>query len=213
MAGLGGGSSAGRAPRSQCGGREFDPPPLHQKLTPNPSRLGVSISASRKPRGVRAYSACAGGVHGLGRRAAGLTLFCPLFSQNLHQLFRRGTRRLRCSSNTYARAMGSGLLACLHEQNCRASNRKLARPTPESSLGRKRIVAVAVALTDLPVSSLDEQLTLLVDGDAPCAANRLSLRIMDRCDAFVTFSPHTPLITAIDGYNPLNISGHYKYST
>jgi hypothetical protein len=24
-----GGSSAGRAPRSQCGGREFDPPPLH----------------------------------------------------------------------------------------------------------------------------------------------------------------------------------------
>ena len=26
-----GGSSAGRAPRSQCGGREFDPPPLHNK--------------------------------------------------------------------------------------------------------------------------------------------------------------------------------------
>ena len=66
----------------------------HQNLTPNPSRLGVFISASRKPRGVRAHSACAGGGHGLGHRAAGLTLFCPLFSQNLHQLFRSGTRTL-----------------------------------------------------------------------------------------------------------------------
>jgi hypothetical protein len=27
-----GGSSAGRASRSQCEGREFEPPPLHQKL-------------------------------------------------------------------------------------------------------------------------------------------------------------------------------------
>jgi hypothetical protein len=88
----------------------------------------------------------------------------------------------------------------------------VARPTPESPLGWKRIVAVAVALTDLSVSSLDEQLTLLVDGDAPRAANRLSLRIMDRCDAFVTFSANTPLIAAIDGYNPLVLSGHVKYS-
>ena len=163
----------------------------HQNLTPNPSRLGVSISASRKPRGVRAYSACAGGVHGLGRRAAGLTLFCPLFSQNLHQLFRGGTRSLRCSSNTYARAIGSGLLACLHEQNCRASNRKVARPTPESPLGWKRIVAVAVALTDLSVSSLDEQLTLLVDGDA------LARPIASRCVSWIDVmrslpSPRTP---------------------
>ena len=75
-------------------GRGFSSVFRHQNLTPNPSRLGVSISASRKPRGVRAHSACAGGGHGLGHRAAGLTLFCPLFSQNLHQLFRRGTRTL-----------------------------------------------------------------------------------------------------------------------
>jgi hypothetical protein len=27
-----GGSSAGRASRSQCEGREFDPPPLHQEF-------------------------------------------------------------------------------------------------------------------------------------------------------------------------------------
>lgn len=30
----------------------------------------------------------------MGRRSAGSTLFCPLFSQNIHQLFRRGTRTL-----------------------------------------------------------------------------------------------------------------------
>ena len=125
---------------SDCG-RGFSSVFHHQNLTPNPSRLGVSISASRKPRGVRAYSACAGGVHGLGRRAAGLTLFCPLFSQNLHQLFRGGTRSLRCSSNTYARAIGSGLLACLHEQNCRANTQggeANPRVTPWVETDRRR---------------------------------------------------------------------------
>ncbi len=80
----------------------------HQNLTPNPSRLGVSISASRKPRGVRAHSACAGGGYGLGHRAAGLTLFCPLFSQNLHQLFRRGTRTLTFVAIAYVCASLQG---------------------------------------------------------------------------------------------------------
>ncbi len=76
----------------------------HQNLTPNPSLLGVSISTSRKPRGVRAHSACAGGGHGLGHRAASSTLFCPLFSQNLHQLFRRGKRTLAFVAIAYVRA-------------------------------------------------------------------------------------------------------------
>ncbi len=33
-----GGSSAGRASRSQCEGREFDPPPLHHSLVPCSSK-------------------------------------------------------------------------------------------------------------------------------------------------------------------------------
>ncbi len=64
----------------------------HQNSTPNCSRLGVSICTSRTSRRVRAHSACARGASALSRRAAGSTLFCPLFSQNLHQLFRSGTR-------------------------------------------------------------------------------------------------------------------------
>ena len=42
-----GGSSAGRASRSQCEGREFDPPPLHQKdflfLRENRLRAGFCV--------------------------------------------------------------------------------------------------------------------------------------------------------------------------
>ena len=85
----------------------------HQNLTPNPSRLGVSISASRKPRGVRAHSARAQGGHGLSHRAASSTLFCPLFSQNLHQLFRRGTRTLTFFAIAYVRASLQGFPADL----------------------------------------------------------------------------------------------------
>ncbi len=44
---LWGRSSAGRAPRSQCGGREFDPPRLHHHSTPNLYRLGVFVSGFR----------------------------------------------------------------------------------------------------------------------------------------------------------------------
>ncbi len=73
----------------------------HQNSTPNPYRLGVSISTSRKPRGDCAHSARARGVHDLTRRAVSSTLFCPLFSQNLHQLFRRGTRTVPYLLATY----------------------------------------------------------------------------------------------------------------
>lgn len=82
------------------GGRGFGSGFHHQNSTPNCSRLGVFISTSRKPRGDRARSACARGASSLGRSAAGLTLFCPLFSQNLHQRFRRGTRTLPAAAMT-----------------------------------------------------------------------------------------------------------------
>lgn len=60
------------------GGLGFGSEFRHQNLTPNCSRLGVFISTSCKPRGDRARSACARGAHGMGRKAAGSTLFCPL---------------------------------------------------------------------------------------------------------------------------------------
>ena len=95
------------------GGRGFGSVFHHQYLAPNCSQLGVSISTSRKPRAVRAHSACAMGMHGLGRRAVGSTLFCPLFSQNLHQLFRRGTRTLTFVAIAYVRASLQGFPADL----------------------------------------------------------------------------------------------------
>jgi hypothetical protein len=44
-----------------------------------------------------------------------------------------------------------------------------------SALGRERVATVAVALTDLAVTPLDEHLALLVDGDVPRTVNRLLL--------------------------------------
>ena len=76
-------------------------------------------------------------------------------------------------------------------------NGKPARPASTSALGRERVVTVAVALTDLAVPPLDEHLALLVDGDVPRTVDRLLLRVMDRGEVVVAFSPHTPLITAV----------------
>lgn len=81
-----------------------------------------------------------------------------------------------------------------------------------SALGREWIVTVAVALTDLTIAPLNEHLTLLVDGDAPRTLNRLLLRVMDGGETVIALAPHTPLIAAIDGYNPLILSAHFKLS-
>ena len=56
---------------------------------------------------------------------------------------------------------------------------------------RERIMTVAVALTDLAVTTLDEHLALLVDGDVPRTVNRLLLRVVDGGEAVVA-SPRTP---------------------
>ena len=64
-------------------------------------------------------------------------------------------------------------------------------------------MTVAVALTDLAVTTLDEHLALLVDGDVPRTVNRLLLRVVDGGEAVVAFTAHAPLITAVDGYDPL----------
>ena len=61
-----GGSSAGRALRSQCRGREFDPPPLHHIRSPSgKARRASPFSAFKKSRGSsnvcarRRFPACA----------------------------------------------------------------------------------------------------------------------------------------------------------
>ena len=53
---LRGGSSAGRASRSQCEGREFDPPPLHQYTKVNSSLLAFFLARSRVFAGTPADS-------------------------------------------------------------------------------------------------------------------------------------------------------------
>ena len=122
-----GGSSAGRASRSQCEGREFDPPPLHHYSAPNCSQLGVFICGFRPSRGAPGHSACASSSLSDRHHAPGSPLFRPIFSRNLRQLLRRGTRRRRCSSTTCARADANGCLAGLHEQ-CRTANPRGQHP-------------------------------------------------------------------------------------
>ena len=95
----------------------------HQNSAPNCSQLGVFISASRKSRGDRAHSACASHPRHERPNSPGLPLFCPIFSRNLRQPLRRGTRRRRCSSATYACADGNGWLAGLHEHSRTANPR------------------------------------------------------------------------------------------
>ena len=58
-------------------------PQHHQNLTPNPSRLGVFICASRISRGAPAHSACASGVLWPGRKIPGYPPFRPLPSSCL----------------------------------------------------------------------------------------------------------------------------------
>src|SRR6218665_1541043 len=91
-------------------------------------------------------------------------------------------------------------------------NGKPARLASTSALGRERVVTVAVALTDLAITPLDEHLALLVDGDVPRTVNRLLLGVVDGGEAVVTFTAHTPLITAVNGNDPLVFSAHFKYS-
>lgn len=74
----------------------------HHQLTPNRSRLGVFTSRPRNVRGVHAHSACARGRCERGPMAPSSTLFCPLFSGNLRQLFRRSTRTSPCVTTTSA---------------------------------------------------------------------------------------------------------------
>ena len=95
----------------------FDPPRLHHYSAPNRSRLGVFISASRKPRGVPGRSACADGRRTRGRDAPGSPLFRPLFSRNLRQLLRRGTRTRPCAPETCAHAIAIGCPANVEQQS------------------------------------------------------------------------------------------------
>jgi len=74
--------------------------PSHHHLTPNRLRLGVFTSRPRNVRGVHAHSACARGWSEPVPVVACSTLFCPLFSGNLRQLFRRSTRTSPCAATT-----------------------------------------------------------------------------------------------------------------
>lgn len=91
----------------------------HQNSTPNCSQLGVFICASRMTRGVPAHSACASGWSDTVPMEASSTLFCPLFSRNLCQLFRRSTRTSPCTTTSCACVDFSSLTTCLDKQTIR----------------------------------------------------------------------------------------------
>ena len=95
----------------------------HQNSAPNPSRLGVFICGFHTPRGLPGRSACAASRLAKGDTALGSPLFCPIFSRNLRQLLRRGSRRRPCPSTTCACSDGNGWLAGLHEQSTTANPR------------------------------------------------------------------------------------------
>ena len=105
----------------------FDRAPGHQNSAPNCSQLGVFICGFRPSRGAPGHSACASSSLSDRHHAPGSPLFRPIFSRNLRQLLRRGTRRRRCSSTTCARADANGCLAGLHEQ-CRTANPRGQHP-------------------------------------------------------------------------------------
>jgi hypothetical protein len=74
---------------------------------------------------------------------------------------------------------------------------------------RQPLVRVPMGMVGSP---FDEHLALLVDGDVPRTVNRLLLHVMDGGEAVVAFSPNTPLVTAVDGYDPLVLSAHFIHS-
>jgi len=85
--------------------------------------LGVFLCGFRTPRRLPGRSACANRA-GHGRRdPPSSPLFCPIFSRNLRQLLRRGTRRRRSSSMACACADGNGWLAGLLLHIARANPR------------------------------------------------------------------------------------------
>lgn len=54
------------------------------------------------------------------------------------------------------------------------------------------VVAVAVALTNLAVATMNQQFTLLIAADLPCGVNCLSLGFMHRCQTGIALASDSP---------------------
>ena len=106
----------------------------HHYSAPNCSQLGVFICVSRMTRGVPAHSACARGWSDTVPMAAGSTLFCPLFSRNLSQLFRRSTRTSPCATTSCACVDFSSSTTCLDKQTIRLT----PSPGPRTASSTRR---------------------------------------------------------------------------
>lgn len=102
----------------------------HHYSAPNRSRLGVFVCGIRAPRGTPARSACATRRSPDRHHAPSSPLFRPIFSRNLRQLLRRGTRRRRFPSMVCACADGNGWLAGLLFQIARANPRDQPQRQP-----------------------------------------------------------------------------------
>lgn len=104
----------------RSGVRSSSAPPL---FSAQPFSVGRFLCGIRPPRGVPGHSAGATSRSPERHHAPGSPLSRPIFSRNLRQLLRRGTRRRRCASTTCARADANGWLAGLHEQSRTANPR------------------------------------------------------------------------------------------
>ncbi|KRV74598.1 hypothetical protein AO738_12360 [Pseudomonas citronellolis] len=70
--------------------------------------------------------------------------------------------------------------------------------TASSSLGRVRIISVAIALADLTFFVVDEELALLVDRNAACVLYRFGLGVELLCRLGVAFTFYSPIVTVRD---------------
>jgi hypothetical protein len=71
------------------------------------------------------------------------------------------------------------------------------------------VVAVRVASADPPVLAVDEELGMLVPGDLAPGVDRLTLRVVDRGQAPVTFASDTP---SIPGWDDVLVLAQGPYS-
>ena len=171
--------------------------------TPKPFSVGrVSPQTTRGS----AYSACARVCTVGPPGPPGSPLFCPLSLSKPAPTFAVAHADGVVRQTTCACRWEWIWLAGLHEQSIKRQTREASLHV---TLGRERIVTVAVALTDLavpPWMSISLCWLMAMSRARSIACCCVSWMEVDgRC-----LLPHTPLITAVDGYDPLVLSAHFK---
>jgi hypothetical protein len=100
-----------------------------------PTLIGWAFSFlhSAKQRGVPGCSACATDHRRQRPNAAGSTLFCSLFSQNLRQLLRQSTRTRPFHAATCTCVTAMGYPSCMDDQRIKPTQRSNSPRTASST--------------------------------------------------------------------------------